>query len=51
MCDALEKNEMWCDVEWRHIREIPRVTSRGVLHGSVYRIESEKDLSNAAAES
>jgi len=32
--------------KWRHIKEIPRVTSKGVLCGSVYRIESEKDLSN-----
>ena len=35
-------------LEWRHIKEIPRVTSKGVLCGSVYRIESEKDLSNVA---
>eukprot|EP00210_Caulerpa_lentillifera_P006896 g6593.t1 len=34
--------------KWRHIKEIPRVNSKGVLCGSVYRIESDKDLSSRA---
>jgi len=32
--------------KWRHVKEIPRVTSKGILCGSVYRIASDKDLSN-----
>ncbi|GMH32428.1 hypothetical protein BSKO_00262 [Bryopsis sp. KO-2023] len=29
---------------WRHVKEIPRVTSRGTLCGAVYRVDSERDL-------
>lgn len=29
---------------WRNVKEIPRVTSRGILSGAVYKVDSERDL-------
>lgn len=33
-----------CENEWRNVKEIPRVTSSGILNGLVYKMESDRDI-------